>query len=66
MTFIEECINGTAKTDDIDDYVDAWHEKDLGVSLRQYLGMNKEEYTAWMKDPQAIESIVQEHRKAKQ
>lgn len=41
--------------DDLDDSVDEWHNSpDDGTSLCDYLGMTRDEYGAWVKDPSAI------------
>ena len=34
---------------DLDSRVEYWHTHELNCSLREYLGMNREEYELWMK-----------------
>lgn len=55
-TFIELCLAKKAKPEDIDDYVELWHtgKAGNGRELREYLGMNKEEYAEFMKDPASL------------
>jgi hypothetical protein len=61
MTFIEKCLAGTAKPEEIDDYVDAWHDSgsDDG-SLPDYLGMSEVQYSRWVADSDEIYNILQE------
>ena len=35
--FINECLTGDAFLDDIDDYIDNWHQDDGGLSLYDFL-----------------------------
>lgn len=67
-TFIDKVLAGQAKPEDIDDYVDRWHETDQGkhLFLYNYLGMTQDEYAAWVKWPLTLESILNERRKAMQ
>lgn len=60
MTFIDHCLTGGATLDEIDDYVELWHEGTIGhgMELRELLGMSKPEYARWMQDASAIEDIV--------
>ena len=44
--FIEDCLNGVATADQLDDYIEKWHTEETGnESLREYLGMTEEQYT---------------------
>ena len=45
--FIEKCLNGEALLDDIDDFVDEWHESKGNIPLYEFLGMKKSEYSLW-------------------
>lgn len=61
-TFIEQCVKGKAKIDDIDDYVDAWHDgtwEGQYQTLSQYLGMSGAEYCAWVANPELLPSILE-------
>lgn len=60
VTFIDQCLRGTALPDEIDDYVEKWHEGEIGqdLELRELLGMNSHEYAIWMRDANAIYSII--------
>lgn len=60
VTFIDRCLRGTALPDELDNYVDAWHDGDIGedLELRELLGMTKHEYAIWMRDSHAIHGII--------
>ena len=64
-TFIEKCLSGDAFLDEIDDYIDAWHEGDSvpDRELHDYLGMTWEEYSLWMTKPSILGAIVSAKRK---
>lgn len=58
-TFLDRCLNGDAVPDEIDDYVDRWHEGGgFGVSLADYIGLTFEEYARWVEQPDALDAIV--------
>ncbi|EJY0885080.1 hypothetical protein OE987_003736 [Vibrio cholerae] len=56
--FIELCVQGHVLPDDIDDFVDEWHDSDSEVSLSEYLGMSSDEYESWMHAPDTLDSII--------
>jgi len=60
--FIQHCINGDALLEDVDDFVDAWHESDSELGLAEYLGMTKEEYHIWLNEPDILAIIVKARR----
>ena len=59
-TFMERCLLGTALPEQIDDYVARWHDGIAGqnLTLRDFLGMDRREYAAWMQDANAIHAIL--------
>lgn len=65
-TFVESCVAGNATLDQLDSWIEGWHKGEIGRSmeLRELLGMTCYEYSAWMKDPAAINSIVDERKAA--
>lgn len=64
QSFVERCLAGTALPDEIDDYVDMWHNNEAGqgLPLHAFLGMDEHEYSLWMRDPCAIYGIVKAHK----
>ncbi len=60
-TFLELILTGEVHRDDIDDFVDDWHNDDTPCSLAQFLGMSDAEYALWVEKPAALELIIQAH-----
>jgi hypothetical protein len=42
---------GEVVAEQIDDYVEYWHTHDTGNSLMDFLGMTKDEYVRWLRNP---------------
>jgi hypothetical protein len=63
-SFIEKCINGDASLDEIDNYIDEWHDSDStnDLELHEFLGMSWEEYSLWAVKPSLLAEILN-HRK---
>lgn len=59
-SFVEQCINGNASLDEIDDYIDAWHDSDSDteIELHEHLGMTWKEYSIWAIKPSSLAEIV--------
>ena len=60
--FIEKCIQGSVLLDDIDDFIDEWHEGENDESLHKFLGMTESEYSLWVADPEILPFIVIAHQ----
>lgn len=66
--FIQDCVKGRAKPEDIDDYVDKWHTHNsplLVTTLHEFLGMTKKEYIAWVNDDSKLKEIINSHKNGK-
>lgn len=62
-TFIERCLSGSARPEDVDDWVDAWHDgAGAASSLAAFLGMSDEEYAIWVETPDSLPFILHAHR----
>lgn len=61
-SFIDMCLKGEALLEDIDDYVDKWHESAGDVPLHRFLGMTHKEYELWVADPDVLPFVVKAHR----
>jgi hypothetical protein len=57
-SFIELCLKGNALMEEIDDYVERWHNGVEKVSLRDFLGMSKSEFSLWINDPDVLPYII--------
>lgn len=57
LKFMEACLEGDALLEDIDDYIDEWHESDSDEELHDYLGMTFEEYSVWVENDSMLKTI---------
>lgn len=57
-SFIELSLEGRVMLDEIDNYIDAWHDDPENQPLYKYLGMKKSEYSLWLRDPDTLAYIV--------
>jgi len=56
--FMDLYLRGEVRADDIDDFIDSWHENSGAQELFEYLGMTKEEYALWLRDPEMLPAIA--------
>ena len=61
-TFVQACLRGDASLEDIDDWIDRWHDGTSSESLPVFLGMTENEYSLWVQQPSALKSIVESHQ----
>lgn len=64
-SFVELCINGKVIIDEIDDFIDEWHEFAQEMELHEFLGMNWEDYSAWVTEPDQLSFIIAAHHCSK-
>jgi hypothetical protein len=61
-TFFDLYSRGQVLPDEIDDFIDRWHERAdpqaNSLPLHEYLGMTLEEYEVWVHDPDALPQIL--------
>ncbi|MFD3688335.1 hypothetical protein ACFWTE_26345 [Nocardiopsis sp. NPDC058631] len=58
ITFVEAALSGHAGLEDIDLYIDAWHDGDDDRDLHDYLGMTWDEYRLWVERPESLRYII--------
>ena len=57
--FIEKCISGEVKYQEINDFIEVWHKsKSKSKPIYEFLGMTYEEYVMWVKNPDSLLSII--------
>ncbi|MFI6776669.1 hypothetical protein [Nocardia sp. NPDC050412] len=66
-TFVDAVLAGEALLEDIDDWVDRWHDADgqpqgQSMTLSSYLGMTKSEYALWVEQDDALRFVIAAHR----
>ena len=61
-TFFDLYSRGQALPDEIDDFIDRWHEGgDLqakALPLHEYLGLTLDEYELWVHDPDVLPQVL--------
>lgn len=64
MRFIEACLKGDVLEEEIDQFVEAWHEGREGkdLELHEFLGMQWREYQLWSTSPSVLPFILTAHR----
>jgi hypothetical protein len=60
--FLDLLTAGKVSPEQIDDFVDRWHETSGGRELHDYLGMTAEEYSLWLRVPDALRYVVAARR----
>lgn len=64
MSFVELCLKGDVLEEEIDLFVEDWHEGRQGadMELHEYLGMRWEEYQLWSTTPSVLRSVLTAHK----
>jgi hypothetical protein len=57
-SFVELALEGKVLLDEIDDFVASWHGGSETEPLRRFLGMDKDEYSLWLREPSALPYII--------
>jgi hypothetical protein len=59
-TFLEQYRDGRVTAQQIDDFIEAWHDSDDSEQrpLSEFLGMTEDEYTVWMASRKALPAII--------
>ena len=58
-TFLEMVLSGDAKSEDVDDFVDRWHEGRDARTLAEAMGMSDDEYALWVEKSDALALIIE-------
>ncbi|MCP4339531.1 MAG: hypothetical protein GY799_11735 [Desulfobulbaceae bacterium] len=61
-TFIDLCLEGLVLLEQIDDFIDQWHDGNSQKSLYEYLGLTRDEYAIFVEDPEHLSSILMSRR----
>lgn len=65
MNFVEMVKKGLCSIDEIDNYIDKWHDEYTGnLELYEFLGMTENEYEQWLINPSSLKTMfVKNHSK---
>jgi hypothetical protein len=60
MSFVELCLKGDVLEEEIDQFVEDWHEGRQGadIALHEHLGMSWEEYQLWSTTPSVLPFVL--------
>lgn len=60
MSFVELCLEGSVLEEEIDQFVEDWHEGREGadMQLHEYLGMSWDEYQIWATTPLVLSFVL--------
>lgn len=61
-TFMDRYLASEVEPEDIDTFVDEWHEGTSVLSLAEYLGLSPEEYCLWVLQADALPRIREARR----
>jgi hypothetical protein len=64
-SFIDLYVGGEVLPEEIDDYVDQWHDNPGRRQLHDFLGMTEDEYSLWLRDPDVLPHIARARREHK-
>ncbi|MFD5302762.1 MULTISPECIES: hypothetical protein [Streptomyces] len=64
-TFVSAALSGRASVDDLDDYIDDWHDEGSSLPLYEYLGMTRDEYRLCTERPEALRLILSARKKGR-
>ena len=64
-TFVALCASGNVIYDEIDDFVQTWHESENEEELHDFLGMAWNEYAAWVARPEILPFIITAHKEGR-
>ena len=58
--FLDLYRDGTVSAQQIEDFIEAWHNSDNAerCPLAEFLGMTEDEYTVWMASRKALPAII--------
>lgn len=52
---------GELLPEEIDEYIDMWHESTTEIGLHEFLGMTEKEYALWVAKPKILPFIIKAH-----
>jgi hypothetical protein len=61
-TFMSRYLSGDVDGGEIDDFIDAWHERPGKTELFEFLGMSRQEYASWLRDPDCLPRLADARR----
>jgi hypothetical protein len=63
LSFLDLVLTERAQLDEIDDFIEQWHEGESPAHLSDYLGMRADEYSLWLENPEMLALICSARRR---
>lgn len=57
LKYMEACFAGEALQDEIEDYIEEWHESGSSEEIYEFLGMTEDEYAIWVENDSMLRTI---------
>lgn len=57
--FMDELVAGNVEIEDLDDFIDAWHENSSNLHLHTFLGLSEADWNVVAPHPSALKYVVQ-------
>lgn len=58
-TFVQSALNGEIfDLNEIDEFIEAWHESNSKVPIHEWLGFTSEEYSEFLDNPRKLHYIL--------
>ena len=58
QTFVASCLAGNSLLEDVDDWIDSWHDSDTDDSLTAFLGFSQDEGALFVEHPNSLRFII--------
>ena len=56
--YMDLALDGYVMPDEIDDFVETWHESDSELDVHDFLGLTFQEYSLWVAHPDNINIVI--------
>jgi hypothetical protein len=60
--FMRRCVRNAARPEDIDVYIEQWHNSGSELPLHDFLGLSWAEYRSWAADKSVLPGIIASRR----
>jgi hypothetical protein len=60
--FLNLCLSGEVDLEDIDDFIDVWHDSNSKEEIYDFLGLTMNEYALYVEKPSSLPYIIMSHR----
>lgn len=58
INFVDSVLEGESKIDDLDNWIEFWHQNQIDIELSTFLGLGDKDFVEFMKDPEHIKHVL--------